>query len=1035
MSKIFDSFNKLLSLPFFQKIKDIYQRLAKKRWLGFIVFSYVVVFLMFFIVLVRNSFTIPVSGDFTLQQIPFYYNGYDDWWASITSGQFVMWDDSGMLGVNNIGANSFYYLFNPFFLVLLLVPRDWLIQAQAFMMITKMVLAGVTMKLLLEHFKLKEETTWLFALAYAFCGWNLYYLWFNHFLEITVLVPLMLLGIEKIIKEQKPMMLTLVLFITGLTNYFFLIAFCFVGVIYAIFRYFQNWKYLNNLQKNSIDMRYYRKGVSTRLIDVRLEVILLGFFAFAAGIMLAGFVVWPCFSVALTNSRVTSQTYLSDLIEAAKGIFTGDSFLDSLKQFFDVLFIWQDDGQKRLLYPLIGFLTINFSCFDSAVIHVSGYDNAYASLYIFVPLMLFLIPSIISAIKRERYSVFIALALAILLLFTPFAYYCFSGFTSVAYARWYIFVIAFMVVFIANEYDHRAEMKAYYFDISFAIIMALIGFMLFQAEDLYNNGMTSNLAELDSRRIYVYIEMVYIVVMYIYLRKSYKKVDLTSDLRYFVCFEAIVMATITVLMGQGTVSYSNLYGGPDNFKEEISLAQTLKEEDDSYFKIFSTSANRDNNNFAMMMGTPGIGTFHSVYNTNLDDFLSWSDVKYNGSWSMGVHEKKANLDEFLGIKYYILKDDDNNVPFGYREYISTDDHTVYINEHFIELGFAFDSIIPSTYMGSNPILNENSYLQGAIMEEEDIIDLLGEDYLSSTEFAFPSSDELNDNITSVTLRNTDIDVYRAKWENDQFVGYEEPVEFKAGSGGTTSQLEWNSYLDVDLSSYNIGKDCQTRGKCFVSVQARMGENLGITLYGLDENDQEYVITHDTHMVQWYSRSDGEWKRWRGFYVDDEVTRMEVKVNETMRTYGNGVSQYLLKPDIKFQYEDSYLENIQPLEGNRLLNVEHGINYYGFDTDYDSKKMVVLQVPYDEGWTLTTYDSLGNKIDSPKIYKTQGGFIGFMVNPGKYHFELNYMTPHLVEGGYLTMFGLLMVAGYQLVTINSKYDKYRYIARFEDYQSN
>ena len=402
MSKIFDSFNKLLSLPFFQKIKDIYQRLAKKRWLGFIVFSYIIVFLMFFIVLVRNTFTIPVSGDFTLQQIPFYYNGYDDWWASITSGQFVMWDDSGMLGVNNIGANSFYYLFNPFFLVLLIVPRDWLIQAQAFMMMTKMVLAGVTMKLLLEHFKLKEETTWLFALAYAFCGWNLYYLWFNHFLEITVLVPLMLLGIEKIIKEQKPMMLTLVLFITGLTNYFFLIAFCFVGVIYAIFRYFQNWKYLKNLQDNSIDMRYYRKGVSTRLIDVRLEVILLGFFAFAAGIMLAGFVVWPCFSVALTNSRVTSQTYLSDLIEAAKGIFNGDSFLDSLKQFFDVLFIWQDDGQKRLLYPLIGFLTINFSCFDSAVIHVSGYDNAYASLYIFVPLMLFLIP--FYYILNRRYS-------------------------------------------------------------------------------------------------------------------------------------------------------------------------------------------------------------------------------------------------------------------------------------------------------------------------------------------------------------------------------------------------------------------------------------------------------------------------------------------------------------------------------------------------------------------------------------------------------------------------------------------------------
>ena len=232
-----------------QFISNVYNFLSSKKWVRFVFFMYIVAFTMFAYTLVRNQFTIPIGGDFTLQEIPFYFNGYDDWWHALTTGEFVMWDDSGFLGVNNIGANSFYYLFNPFFLVLLLVPRSIMPQAQAFMMISKIVLAGVSMKLLLEKFKLKEETTWLFAVAYAFCGWNLYYLWFNHFLEIAVLMPLVLLGIEYIIKDRKPVLLTIVIFISGLTNYFFLICFCFCGVIYAGFRFFQNWKEYSLIMK------------------------------------------------------------------------------------------------------------------------------------------------------------------------------------------------------------------------------------------------------------------------------------------------------------------------------------------------------------------------------------------------------------------------------------------------------------------------------------------------------------------------------------------------------------------------------------------------------------------------------------------------------------------------------------------------------------------------------------------------------------------------------------------------------------------
>ena len=104
----------------------------------------------------------------------------------------------------------------------------------------------------------------------------------------------------------------------------------------------------------------------------------------------------------------------------------------------------------------------------------------------------------------------------------------------------------------------------------------------------------------------------------------------------------------------------------------------------------------------MVEGYNGIGTFHSVYNYNLNSFLSWSHVTYGSSgWSMGVHEKRANLDEFLGIKYYILPSNDTNVPFGYTKIMETNGKTVYRNDNHIELGFSFDRIYQTTVMDSS----------------------------------------------------------------------------------------------------------------------------------------------------------------------------------------------------------------------------------------------------------------------------------------------------------------------------------------------
>jgi hypothetical protein len=153
----------------------------------------IVVGLAFFgVSLFSNSFTTPFSGDYVQQQIAFYYNGYDDWHHFFKTGKFILYDENTFLGANNMASNSFYYLFNIFFLPILLFPRDLIPQGMAILTILKMALAGLFFALYMKQLKVKDSTSKICGLAYAFCGWISWYIWFNVFTEIAICFPLIL---------------------------------------------------------------------------------------------------------------------------------------------------------------------------------------------------------------------------------------------------------------------------------------------------------------------------------------------------------------------------------------------------------------------------------------------------------------------------------------------------------------------------------------------------------------------------------------------------------------------------------------------------------------------------------------------------------------------------------------------------------------------------------------------------------------------------------------------------------------------------
>lgn len=986
--------------------KKIFQRLTSNSWVTYIFFLYIIAFLVFGYTLIQNRLVIPISGDFVIQDIPFYFNGYDDWMTAITTGKFPLWDDSAFLGVNNIGANAFYYLFNIFFLPILLIPRQIIPQVQAFFIITKIVLAGVGMRKLLEIFDVKNDTAILVGTAYAFCGWNFFYLWFNHFFEIAVLMPFFLLSIEILLRKRNPLPLIFMVCLVGLTNYFFLISFCFTGVLYSVFRYFQRFEIMGKMNESA-------KYEKHHFIHVRIEIILKGIMGFALGLLLAGAILLPCFEAVLTNSRVTEATYGSELLEAYSQL---KETIQLKKSFFEIqqavgtlfgkLTNWEmaegsaDYQTKYLLYPAISFFFPTISCYDSPLFINIGYDNHQASLYVYTPLTLLLLPSILLSLKQKKFSHIFAVLLCLGLIFTPFAYYCFSGFTTNAYGRWQIFIVAIYCVYVAIQLDHRQEFVKG--SMLFSVILT-VGMQYFLIDKAKGMAGTVGTRDLDQDRLYFcYGVMIWTILVYIYYLWGLKKKDFISNLKYLLAIEVIVVGNI-VQQVQGTTNFNNsLYGGYDNIAEEVYLANRIKEVDKGYYRVFSTSADRTGNNLGMILGTRGVGTFHSVYNYNLDSFLNWSQVTYGyGGWSMGIHEKRVNLDTFLGIKYYIVKSTDQNVPFGFEEIYSTDNHSVYVNTNYVDLGFSFDtiydesSIFSETYAFtrsySQTFVNELAYLNGAIIEDETGKQLIA-DYPNLKSMIFDTDPAVSQKYSKISSGRITVQ----RQENGQL----QDEEVLGSNMNLIKGLKWGSIVEETFPTMKVCDKASKNNPCFIDLQARMGENLMISLYG--GTDGNKLLVQDNHMTHGYSK-EGDIKTNRGFYVSEEVTKIRIEVRDNF-----GTNTYLVLPDLYYEYYDSYLENIDKLKETAVKNVNViSADEYTFETDYEAPRIVVLNIPFDNGWHLIQEDT---KEEIP-LYKVDGGFNGFISEQGNHSYRFYYETPNLRIGLKITYIGMILTLLY------------------------
>jgi uncharacterized membrane protein YfhO len=562
---------------------------------------------------------------------------------------------------------------------------------------------------------------------------------------------------------------------------------------------------------------------------------------------------------------------------------------------------------------------------------------------------------------------------------------------SQIYGRWQIFIVVLSIIYIVPILEDFRKIPKKWFDLSIVVVLSI---MVSLAVYSFSIGKLNN----DFFKLNGVIAMnIFVVLTYIYIRFFLKGREAKNNLLYLVTIDLLVMANFTQ-MGQGVANYWNLYGGREIINEHREIIKDLNQEDPSFYRIFADLADRNNNNLSVSLDYKGISTFHSIYSFGLYEFLNdWSKIPYSyGNWSMGVDEKRIYLDSFLNVKYYILPNDDKNIPMGYLLHKAYSNYSVYINEYHVELGYAFDKIISDQdfTIYYDYFQHEHYYNQLAVVNDEDLNELkqeLGSDSVGETNQFLPFRQfSLNASTIGLKLRGEDntIDI-----GNDvYFAGNYLPIERNSTFFGPFAAQE----LDGDLITVNLNQpvcnDATNSNVCQVILKMSYGPNIKVSFY----ND-DLLIVEDAHGVSNFDKS-GDQKFARSFYLRQPANRIEFEFMSDASNdlfIKNGIALF-------YQYQDEYISKQNILKDNIFNNIEHTNNKISFNTDYQSSKMIVLSVPYDQGWTLKV-----NGV-ATKIYKVNSGFIGIVAPAGNHEYVLQYATPGIDVGLVISFISILLI---------------------------
>ncbi len=608
-------------------------------------------------------------GDFNVQQIPFYQHCHE----LVRSGQ-IGWDFGTDLGANFIGSYTFYLLGSPFFWLTLPFPNSLVPYLIGPLFILKFACCALTAYLYISRFTKTTETARLGALLYAFSGFSVYNIFFNHFHEAIIVFPLLLLSIELMITENRRGVFAFMVFLCATVNYFFFFGMVVFAVIYWFIR----------MYSGAIKMR------PARFVALAFEAVL--------GLLMSAFIMLPTIMALAGNSRL-SET----LIGWGAWMYGKEQIYGNVIQCF---FFPPDLPARPVFFPEA--------------------DVKWSSLGGWLPI--FSMVGVFAWVqgKKGNWLKRIICTLTFMAL-VPILNSAFYMFNHAYYARWYYMLTLMMALATCMAIEDREVSWESPFRWVTAITVGITAVFGFSPRSLDEDG---NIAEWGlymqddngTYRTRFFMSCAIAVISLIILRalltqrhKNHKFFLRASTV--CVCVMSVIYASVFVGLGK-THSYN-----VDEVMIPLAQSEITLDGDRGDYRV---DAYECVDNTGMYLNFNCINAFHSIVPVSVTEFYEFIGEE-RGVASRPTTDSYAAR-SLLSVKYLLdLKDNNNFETDGITEmpcYSFIDSqcgYDIYENQNYIPYGFTYDYYMTESeclYYGEENAAN--MMLKAILLDDEQI---------------------------------------------------------------------------------------------------------------------------------------------------------------------------------------------------------------------------------------------------------------------------------------------------------------------------
>ena len=955
----------------------VFQRSAKPFDAYYLIAAFIIPFMIMLAVYVcMEKHPFGNQSVLTLDMQAQYVYYFEALRRLLTEGGSWLYSWERTLGGEFMGIVA-YYVASPFNLMVVLFPKDMIPDAIMFIQLTKIGAMGVTFAYYLRRTRQTSDMISVsFGTMYALSAYAVVHLCNIMWLDAMVFLPLLVLGIEAMIRQRRFILYTVSLVLIFCSNYY-------IGYMCAIFTLVYYFYYFFLVRGELAQNEGAKSGsVVKRILHSN---------------GLETFVRFGVFTViaALISAFMLLCAYYS--LQFGKTDFSNPNFAPTANFDFLDLFVKMLPGSFDTVQP-------------------DGLPMIYCGVLALIAIPLFYMSPVISKKKKALSSAVLGfLVLSFMINTADLAWHGFSA------PNWLEFRNSFLAIFflLVLACDGVRTLKKIPFGkvITVSAVLCLLIMIIQKFDYVFEQG--PDLKVLDDVKcilLSIALVIVYSVILY-FMQKTKWEGIASFALAAIVCVEMFAGALMNVVDLEddvGSIRYSNwlsdsgkteYYSGyVGSVKRAEAVINEILERDTSFYRMESTVYRKPGGvNEPMALGIKGISHSTSTLNESVIKLMKKLGYASESHWTKYIGGTPV-ADALLGIKYVITKNNklDSNI---YMEAASADEYYEYIPSTTQIYAMQNTKALSLAYGVSDKVLELENFL---------------------AEPKFYSSLDLQNKLINAMLSGVmstpsvlkPIAAYPDALEGTKSSSFTNvhPVKGENGEDTTVNNRYW----------VFESKDGGNSGAAEFNFEAKQDGDIYMHLPGClfsDSADMYKIYVNDTRIKGDSTLSD--------YFTSDtwavvNIGNFEKEEKVTVRIEFSGGKLFISSESPNYFYYIDYSalnKAFDQLAYASMYIEDYGNDYVKGTIDLPAgQELIFTTIPYDKGWKVY--------IDGEQVETVMAldSLLAVPSTEGYHEIEFVYRPDCAVYGGILSVIGILAFA---VIVIWSRMRRVRAIAKCDD----